>query len=160
MKNLKKAIAKIEEDGIEKIIELASETICSGWDTVVHYDPVDDCYSAVLWGSGTYLNSGSRLIEVFRVNGNFISNNSWEIGDIVSEDEYLELRAAVAKDQQLTDEDDIDYVVDFCNPDQLNLIGIDFCERLEEHFSWSQDNMHPDDRILGRLRRELANNGE
>ena len=156
MKNLKKAINKIEEDGIEEIIELAVKNLCQGFDTVVHYDPQEYDYSVKIWSSNTYLNPESRLVEVYRVDGNFIGNSNLEVGDIIDEDEYKELCIAVAKDKNLTDKEDIRYTVNFLDDNQLGLINIDLTERLEIYFSWCQENLHPDDQILGTLKRKKA----
>ena len=133
MTNIEKAIEKIKEDGITEIIEIAIENFTEGYNSIVFYDPENDSFEGDTWTSGTYLNPESRLEEVFRLDGNWIANNSWEVNDILSDEEYEEFKNVIAKKEGLTDESDIQYAADFLDAKKLKLIGVDFEERLEEY---------------------------
>ena len=133
MKNIEKAIKKIEQDGISEIIKIAIENFTEGYNSIVFYDPEDDSFSGDTWTSGTYLNPKSRLEEVFRIDGNWIANNSWEVNDILNDEEYEEFKKVIAKKEGLTDEDDIRYAADFLDAEKLELIDVNFKERLEEY---------------------------
>jgi len=154
--DLEKAIKKIRKEGVEEIIKTAVKNFTEGLNSIVFYNPENDNFSGETWSSGTYLSPNSRLVEVYRIDGNMIADNSWEIGDIIDDDEYKDLKAAVAKKEKTEDESDIEYMTDYLNPDQLALIGIDFDERFEDYLFWDQQNRYWDDTILGRLGRELA----
>jgi len=154
--DLEKAIEKIGEDGTGDIIEIAVENFTEGLNSIVFYNPENDNFSGETWSSGTYLSPNSRLVEVYRIDGNMMADNSWEIDDIIDDDEYKDLKAAVAKKEKLEDKSDIEYMTDYLNPDQLALIGIDFDERFEDYLFWDQQNRRRDDTILGILEKELA----
>jgi len=157
MENLKKAIAKIEQEGIDEIIKLAVENFVPGRNSIVFYDAQENEFTGQTWTSGTYLSPNSDLIEVYRLDGNILANTSWEVGDIVSEEEYEELKKAIAKEKRLIDEEEIEDATDFLDPWQLALIDIDFTERFQIYLLWVQQNLHEELRILGRLVAELDN---
>ena len=131
--NIEKAIEKIEENGIEEIVKLAVDGYTEGYNSIIFYDPDGNTYESETWTSETYLNPESRLVEVYRIDGNWIGNKSWEINDILTDEEYEELKKAVAKKENLADEYDIEYTTDFLNADQLLLINISLKDRLFDY---------------------------
>jgi len=133
---MEKLIKKIESDGIGEIIKIAVNNYVEGYNSIVLYDPDDDTFSGETWTSGTYLNPESRLIEVFRLKGNWIGNNSWETNDILTDEEYEELKKAVAEKEGITDEDEIEYSADFLDQEKLQMIGIELGDRLVEYLEF------------------------
>jgi len=149
------AIKQIDQTGTDEIIEIAVTNSISGYNSIVFYDPQENNFSGKTWTSGTYLNPESRLIEVYRLQSNWISNNTWRVNDILSDEEYKILYAAVKKNTGIQDESDLEYTVDFLDPDQLSLININLNERLSEYLIWCEVQMHQDDTIIERLKRNL-----
>ena len=145
---MEKLIKKIESDGIGEIIKIAVNNYVEGYNSIVLYDPDDDTFSGETWTSGTYLNPESRLIEVFRLKGNWIGNNSWETNDILTDEEYEELKKAVAEKEGITDEDEIEYSADFLDQEKLQMIGIELGDRLVEYLEFD-DTLR--DRIIENL---------
>ena len=133
---MEKLIKKIESDGIGEIIKIAVNNYVEGYNSIVLYDPDDDTFSGETWTSGTYLNPESRLIEVFRLDGNWIGNNSWDVNDILTDEEYEELKKAVAEKEGITDEDEIEYSADFLDQEKLQMIGIELGDRLVEYLEF------------------------
>ena len=145
---MEKLIKKIESDGIGEIIKIAVNNYVEGYNSIVLYDPDDDTFSGETWTSGTYLNPESRLIEVFRLHGNWIGNNSWDVNDILTDEEYEELKKAVAEKEGITDEDEIEYSADFLDQEKLQMIGIELGDRLVEYLEFD-DTLR--DRIIENL---------
>ena len=124
-------IKKIEKEGIAEIIELAVNDFTEGFNSVVHYNPQNDEYSIETWTSSTCLNSESKLIEVYRLDGNWLVNASFEINDILDDDEYKELQEKIGDSDypRLTDQK------------QLDLIDVDLKERLVQYLMFQDDNI-------------------
>lgn len=135
MRNIEKAIKKIETDGVDEIVKIAINNFIEGYASIVYYDPDTDSFSGETCSSGRRLNPNpkSRLEEVYRLDRDWIVYNEWETSDILTDGEYEDLKKAVARDEGLTDEYDIEYATDFLDSGQLALIGISLYERLEEY---------------------------
>lgn len=151
MTTTEKIIKKIESEGVDGIVRIAIENFVDGYNSIVFYDPAEDSFSGETWSSGTYLNPESRLEEVYRLDGNWIAKNSWEINDILSDEEYENLKKAVAKKEGITDEDDIEYAADFMDAKKLELIDISLRERLEEYLV----SCEMESQIIGKLKDTL-----
>jgi len=134
MTTTEKAIRKIQEDGVGNIVELAVNNYQEGSNSIVFYDPDTDDFTCVSWTKGMCLSNDSDLVEVYEIDGNFIGNNSWDVNDILDDDEYKEYKKKVAENEGLTDETDIEYAADFLDAEKLQeTIGVDFKERLVEY---------------------------
>jgi hypothetical protein len=124
-------IKKIEAEGVEEIIRLAVNDYTEGFDSVVHYNPTTGEYSIETWTSSTRLNPESKLIEVYRLDGNWLVNTEFEINNILENDEYKELQEKIG---------DSDYIK-LTDQKQLDLIGVDLKERLIEYLMWQEDHI-------------------
>ena len=156
IKNIKKAIEKIKKEGESEIFKIAAKNCKNGLHSIVFYDPDEDTFKWKEWTPLTCFSHGSQqLVEVFRSNCDLIEENSWKVNDILTNEEYKQLKAAVAHKENLTDMKEIDYAVDFLDANQLELIDVCFADRLAEYLHWCDSEAHVDDTILGKLEIEL-----
>ena len=121
-KKIQDALEYIDKNGTIKIIELAvANWITPNFDGVVFFDTVEKQIVGDSWTTSTVLNPNSNLIEIFRIDGNWVSNGNWESQDIVTENEQEELEKRYGADW------------DFLSAAQLESIDIEFSERIIDY---------------------------
>ena len=139
-KEIQDAINYIDENGTIEILELAvANCITPNFDGVVFFDTVEKQIVGDSWTTSTVLNPDSNLIEIFRIDGNWISNGNWESQDIVTEEEQEELEKRYGADW------------DFLDSTQLESIDVDFSERLIDYLIHTEAGFE----IIEELRQEI-----
>lgn len=126
---------KINHDGIGDIVATAVDNFSPGFDSIVFFDPETDEYKSRCWTKNTIHAGCHQLIEVYRIDGNWLSDNEFHDSDILDPDEITKLRSIMP---------DADVV---CQG-HLGIIGVDLSERLYDYLMFHE----PEDEILRNIR--------
>lgn len=121
----RRLIGHILKEHAEEIVDLAYENIGGAFSGHVFVDPISGDLHAFTWTGNTTLSSESNLIFVYKLSANWVSNNAWELNDILSDEELKALHDKFERD------------ADFLDKKQLAAIGIDLNKRLKEYLVWN-----------------------
>ena len=126
-RNLKEDIVST---ALDEVLYLAYDnTAClnSGFSGVVYLD----LETAEIFGKP--MSTGQQLqdqdiVEIYRLENNWIGNNDWRVNDVLNDEEYKKLKDKYGED------------ADFLDREQLESINIDYDTRLLEYLRWVENN--------------------
>ena len=124
----KELIDALEGTGIDpdEVIEKTVQNWVEGFEAIAFLDPNANTVSYETWTSSTWLNPESGLIEIYRLNGNYLANAGYTLESWLSSEE-LKLYRSYCIEELDYNEDEIE--IDF---DLFAKIGIDWQDRLAE----------------------------
>ena len=124
----RKVIDEILKEEAEKIVNLAYENTGGTFSGNVFMEPETGKLHGFTWTGNTELHPDSDLIFVYKLDANWINNNTWQVNDILTDEEW----------QELVDRYDPD--PDYLDREQLESIDINLDTRLKEYLVWCIEN--------------------
>lgn len=122
---------EILENNFYEVVDLAVNEWVDGWDSVVFYNPNTNEFESYCWSHNSYVGPDSDLIEVYRIEGNWLACGNWEVNDWLDDNEWEDLQ-------------EIKKGACFYSPADLDLIGVSFSSRMYDILSFSKDEIIED----------------